>query len=94
MSGEDLCTTKWQPVRILLKWCRSENFLSAIKGSSGSSLNSHNVAFLSIEDTNSINKVNTANGVSTVASHGSPGQSSSSLYANDLMFSFFANQSD
>ncbi|GJZ74663.1 ribonuclease H-like domain-containing protein [Tanacetum coccineum] len=36
-----------------------------IKGSSGSSSNSQNVAFLSAEDTNSINEVNTTNGVST-----------------------------
>ncbi|GKC64574.1 ribonuclease H-like domain-containing protein [Tanacetum coccineum] len=67
-------------------------FEADIKGSSRSSLNSQNVAFLFAKDTNSINKVNTANGVSTAASHSSPGQSSSSLYANDLMFSLFANQ--
>ncbi|GJV07434.1 hypothetical protein Tco_1345090 [Tanacetum coccineum] len=67
-------------------------FEADIKGSSGSSLNSQNVAFLSAEDTNSINEVNTANGVSTVAGHSSQGQASSSSYTNDLMFSFFADQ--
>ncbi|GJU06482.1 putative ribonuclease H-like domain-containing protein, partial [Tanacetum coccineum] len=36
-------------------------FEVVIKGSSGSSLNSQNVAFLSTEDTSSINEVNTAN---------------------------------
>nr|GEX60252.1 ribonuclease H-like domain-containing protein [Tanacetum cinerariifolium]GEX60525.1 ribonuclease H-like domain-containing protein [Tanacetum cinerariifolium] len=46
-------------------------FEADIKGSSKSSLNSQNVAFLFAEDTNSINKVNTANGVSTAAGHSS-----------------------
>ncbi|GJX53971.1 putative ribonuclease H-like domain-containing protein [Tanacetum coccineum] len=46
-----------------------------------------------IEDTNSINEVNTINGVSTAACHSSQGQASSSSYANDLMFSFFTDQS-
>ncbi|GJV12352.1 ribonuclease H-like domain-containing protein [Tanacetum coccineum] len=40
-----------------------------------------------------INEVNTANGVSTAAGHSSQGQASSSSYTNDLMFSFFADQS-
>ncbi|GJU31937.1 ribonuclease H-like domain-containing protein [Tanacetum coccineum] len=64
-------------------------FEADIKGSSGSSSNSQNVAFLSVEDTNSINEVNTANGVSTTACHSSLGKASSSLYIDDLMFSFF-----
>ncbi|GJW34282.1 putative ribonuclease H-like domain-containing protein [Tanacetum coccineum] len=45
------------------------------------------------ETLNSINEVNTANGVSTAAGHSSQGQASSSSYTNDLMFSFFADQS-
>ncbi|GJX56374.1 ribonuclease H-like domain-containing protein [Tanacetum coccineum] len=66
-----------------------------IKCSSGSSLNSQNVAFLSAEDTNSINEVNTANGVSTAAGHIiSRGHASSFIFLDDLMFSFFANQSN
>ncbi|GKE44036.1 hypothetical protein Tco_1471320, partial [Tanacetum coccineum] len=68
-------------------------FEADIKGSSGSSSNSQNVAFLSEEDTNSINEINTANGVSTTACHSSKGQASSSSYTNDLMFSFFDDQS-
>ncbi|GKB22200.1 hypothetical protein Tco_0856123 [Tanacetum coccineum] len=68
-------------------------FEADIKGSSGSSSNSQNVAFLSAEDTNSINEVNTANGVSSAAGHNSQGQASSSSYTNDLMFSFFVDQS-
>ncbi|GKA89460.1 putative ribonuclease H-like domain-containing protein, partial [Tanacetum coccineum] len=46
-----------------------------------------------LEDTNSINEVNIANGVSTAAGNSSQGQASSSSYTNDLMFSFFADQS-
>ncbi|GJV66503.1 ribonuclease H-like domain-containing protein [Tanacetum coccineum] len=69
-------------------------FEADIKSSSGSSSNSQNVAFLSAEDTNSINEVNTANGVSTASGHNSQGQASSSTYTDDLMFSFFANQSN
>ncbi|GJW38897.1 putative ribonuclease H-like domain-containing protein [Tanacetum coccineum] len=69
-------------------------FEADIKSSSGSSLNSQNVAFLSVEDTNSINEVNTANGVSTALGHNSQGQASSSLYTDGIMLSFFANQSN
>ncbi|GKA39202.1 hypothetical protein Tco_0731753 [Tanacetum coccineum] len=65
-----------------------------IKGSSGSSSNSQNVAILSTEDTSSSNEVNTANGVITASGHNSQGQASSSSYTNDLMFSFSANQSN
>ncbi|GJU04182.1 hypothetical protein Tco_1114520 [Tanacetum coccineum] len=60
-----------------------------IKGSSGSSSNSQNVAFLSAEDTNNINEINTTNGVSTAAGYSSQGQASLSSYTVDLMFSFF-----
>nr|GEV50190.1 retrovirus-related Pol polyprotein from transposon TNT 1-94 [Tanacetum cinerariifolium] len=56
-----------------------------IKCSSRSSSNSHNVAFPSVEDTNSINEVNAANGVSTAADHSSSRQAASSLYTDDLM---------
>ncbi|GJX99827.1 ribonuclease H-like domain-containing protein [Tanacetum coccineum] len=67
-------------------------FVANIKGSSGSSSNSQNVAFLSTEDTSSSHEVNTANLVSTASGHNSQGQASSSSYIDDLMFSFFANQ--
>nr|GEZ08230.1 hypothetical protein [Tanacetum cinerariifolium] len=46
------------------------------------------------EDTNSINEVNIAKGVSTAAGHSSSEQASSSSYTNDLMFLFFASQSN
>ncbi|GKC17636.1 putative ribonuclease H-like domain-containing protein, partial [Tanacetum coccineum] len=68
--------------------------LLEVHGSSGSSSNSPNVAFLSAEDISSSNEVNTANGVSTVSGHNSQGQASSSSYTDDLMFSFFANHSN
>ncbi|GJU94910.1 ribonuclease H-like domain-containing protein [Tanacetum coccineum] len=65
---------------------------SEIKGQSSSSSNSQNVAFVSSENTSSTNEaVNTAHEVSTASSQG---QASSSTYADDVMFSFFANQSN
>ncbi|GJU19045.1 ribonuclease H-like domain-containing protein [Tanacetum coccineum] len=63
---------------------------SEIKGQSSS--NSQNVAFVSSENTSSTNEaVNIAHEVSTGSSEG---QASSSTYADDVMFSFFANQSN
>ncbi|GJZ41108.1 putative ribonuclease H-like domain-containing protein [Tanacetum coccineum] len=65
---------------------------SEIKVQSSSSSNSQNVAFVSSENTSSTNEaVNTAHEVSTASSQG---QASSSTYADDVMFSFFANQSN
>ncbi|GJZ73745.1 hypothetical protein Tco_0637891 [Tanacetum coccineum] len=62
-----------------------------IKSQSSSNSNSQNVAFVSSENTSSINKaVNTALDVSTASTQG---QASSSTYADDVMFSFFVNQS-
>nr|GEU84666.1 putative ribonuclease H-like domain-containing protein [Tanacetum cinerariifolium] len=46
------------------------------------------------KDTNNINEVNTANGVSIAAGHSSSGQASSLSYTDDLMFLFFASQSN
>nr|GEU68969.1 hypothetical protein [Tanacetum cinerariifolium] len=63
-----------------------------IKDSSGSSSNSQNVAFVSAESTSSTNELKAAHSVSTATGHGSQAQGSSS-YADELMFSYFANQS-
>nr|GEY16425.1 hypothetical protein [Tanacetum cinerariifolium] len=63
-----------------------------IKGSSGSSLNSQNVAFVFAKRTISTNELNVAYNVSTATCHSSQTQGSSS-YADELMFLFFANQS-
>ncbi|GJS33557.1 retrovirus-related pol polyprotein from transposon TNT 1-94 [Tanacetum coccineum] len=60
-----------------------------IKIQSSSSSNSHNVAFVSSDDTSSTNEaVNTAHDVPAAR------QASSSTYADDVMFSFFVNQSN
>ncbi|GJS53983.1 hypothetical protein Tco_0627345 [Tanacetum coccineum] len=62
------------------------------KGQSRSSLNSQNVAFVSLENTSSTNEaVNTAHDVTTASSQG---QAPSLTYTDDVMFSFFVNQSN
>nr|GFA19924.1 hypothetical protein [Tanacetum cinerariifolium] len=63
-----------------------------IKGQSSSGSNSHNVAFVSSENTSSINEtVNVAHDIHTA---GSKEQPSASSYADDVMFSFFTSQSN
>ncbi|GKB74292.1 hypothetical protein Tco_0935704, partial [Tanacetum coccineum] len=63
-----------------------------IKGKSSSSSNSYNVAFVSSDDSSSTNEtVNTAHSVSVASSKD---QASTASYADDVMFSFFANQSN
>nr|GEV76744.1 hypothetical protein [Tanacetum cinerariifolium] len=65
---------------------------SEIKGQSSSSSNFQNVAFVSSDNTSSTNKtVNTAHSVSTASSKD---QASTASYADDVMFSFFSNQSN
>ncbi|GJX20705.1 putative ribonuclease H-like domain-containing protein [Tanacetum coccineum] len=86
-NNSDLDTLSMDDLYNNLKVYKSE-----IKGQSSSSSNSQNVAFVSSENTRSTNEaVNTAHDVSTARSHG---QVSSSTYADDVMFSFFANQSN
>ncbi|GJV56320.1 putative ribonuclease H-like domain-containing protein [Tanacetum coccineum] len=63
-----------------------------IKSQSSSSSNSQNVAFVSSDDTSSTNEaVNTAHDVPAASLNR---QASSSTYADDVMFSFFVNQSN
>nr|GEV16945.1 ribonuclease H-like domain-containing protein [Tanacetum cinerariifolium] len=62
------------------------------KGCSGSSSNSHNVAFVSAESTSNTNELNAVYSVYTTTGNSYQVQGSSS-YADELMFSFFANQS-
>ncbi|GKD76297.1 hypothetical protein Tco_1334579, partial [Tanacetum coccineum] len=63
-----------------------------IKSQSSSSSNSQSVAFVSLDDTSSTNEaVNTAHDVLAARSKG---QTSSSTYDDDVMFSFFVNQSN
>ncbi|GKB68173.1 ribonuclease H-like domain-containing protein, partial [Tanacetum coccineum] len=65
---------------------------SEIKGQTSSSSNSHNVAFVSSNNFSStIETVNTAYNVSAASSKD---QASTASYADDVMFSFFANQSN
>nr|GFA47603.1 hypothetical protein [Tanacetum cinerariifolium] len=68
-------------------------FESDVKGSTVSSYSTQNVAFVSSDSTNNTNEVSTAYGVSTSSSHNSQKEGSSS-YTDDLMYSFFANQSN
>nr|GEV56811.1 putative ribonuclease H-like domain-containing protein [Tanacetum cinerariifolium] len=63
-----------------------------VKGSTASSPSTHNVAFVSSDSTSSTNEVSTAYGVSTSSSYKLQRECSSS-YTDDLMYSFFANQS-
>ncbi|GJW23867.1 hypothetical protein Tco_0037678, partial [Tanacetum coccineum] len=67
-------------------------FESDIKGSTGSSSSAQNVAFVSSERTNSTKDISTAYGVSTSFGYNSQRENSSS-YTDELVYSFFANQS-
>ncbi|GJY31493.1 putative ribonuclease H-like domain-containing protein [Tanacetum coccineum] len=67
-------------------------FESDIKGSTGSSSNARNVAFVSSESTSSTNDVSIAYAVSTSSGYNLQREDSSS-YTDELMYSFFANQS-
>nr|GEV46949.1 ribonuclease H-like domain-containing protein [Tanacetum cinerariifolium] len=67
-------------------------FESDVRGSTGSSSSSQNVAFVSSENTSSTNEVNTAYGGSTSFGNNTQKDGSSS-YTDDLIYSFFANQS-
>ncbi|GJR94418.1 hypothetical protein Tco_0266592 [Tanacetum coccineum] len=63
-----------------------------VKGSTASSSSIQYVAFVSYESTSSTNEDSTAYGVSTSSGHNSQREGSSS-YTDELMYSFFANQS-
>nr|GEV12908.1 ribonuclease H-like domain-containing protein [Tanacetum cinerariifolium] len=63
-----------------------------IKGKSSSGSNSHNVAFVSSENTSSINE--TVNATHGIPAAGLKKQPFVSSYADDVMFSFFASQSN
>ncbi|GJS23559.1 ribonuclease H-like domain-containing protein [Tanacetum coccineum] len=67
-------------------------FESDVKGSTGTSSSAQIVAFVSSESTSSTNDVSTAYGVSTSSGYNSQRENSSS-YTDELMYSFFANQS-
>ncbi|GKD01395.1 ribonuclease H-like domain-containing protein [Tanacetum coccineum] len=65
---------------------------SEIKGQSSSRSNSHNMAFVFSDNSSSTNEtINIAHSVSTASSKD---QASTASYVNDVMFSFFTNQSN
>nr|GEW67838.1 ribonuclease H-like domain-containing protein [Tanacetum cinerariifolium] len=63
-----------------------------VKGSTASSSSIKNVSFVSSDNTNSTSEVSAAYGISTSSGHNSQKEGSSS-YTDDLMYSFFVNQS-
>nr|GEV11032.1 retrovirus-related Pol polyprotein from transposon TNT 1-94 [Tanacetum cinerariifolium] len=65
---------------------------SKIKGQLSSSSNSHNVAFISLDNTSNTNE--TVNTDHSVFAASSKNQASTASYADDVMFSFFSNQSN
>ncbi|GKA25489.1 ribonuclease H-like domain-containing protein [Tanacetum coccineum] len=67
-------------------------FESDVKGFTGSSSSVQNVAFVSSKSTSSTNDVSTTYGVSTSFGYNSQRENSSS-YTDELMYTFFANQS-
>ncbi|GKG00749.1 hypothetical protein Tco_0302439, partial [Tanacetum coccineum] len=62
-----------------------------VKGSTASFSSTQNVAFVS-ENTSSTNEVSTTYGASSSSGH-NPQREGSSSYTDELMYSFFANQS-
>nr|GEX98281.1 hypothetical protein [Tanacetum cinerariifolium] len=80
-NKSDLDTLSMDDLYNNLKVCESE-----IKGQSSSSLNSQNVAFVTSDNSSSTNEtVNTASSMD---------QTSTTSYVDDVMFSFFTNQSN
>nr|GEU47304.1 hypothetical protein [Tanacetum cinerariifolium] len=67
-------------------------FESDVKGYTASSSSTQNVAFVSSDSTNSTNEVSTAYSVSTSFGHNLQKEGSSS-YTDELIYSFFSNQS-
>ncbi|GJZ93843.1 hypothetical protein Tco_0666046 [Tanacetum coccineum] len=64
---------------------------SKVKGTSSSTTNSHNVAFLSLSSTNRV--VNTAQGVNTASTQGAADSSTTVKNLSDaVIYSFFASQ--
>ncbi|GJT77062.1 hypothetical protein Tco_1043787 [Tanacetum coccineum] len=72
----------------------NQKFLRKVKGTSNSTTNSHNVAFLSSSSTNSVTgAVNTAQGVNTASTQGAANNSTTIENLSDVViYSFFASQ--
>nr|GEV13338.1 hypothetical protein [Tanacetum cinerariifolium] len=87
INESDLDTLSMDDLNNNLKVYESE-----IKSQSNSSSNSQNVAFVSSNDSSSTNEtVNTAHSVYAASSND---QAFTTSYADDVMFSFFSNQSN
>ncbi|GKB55411.1 ribonuclease H-like domain-containing protein [Tanacetum coccineum] len=89
--------SSWSQVSLVMRTKPGVDNLSIddlyfIKGFTGSSSSAQNVAFVSSDSTSSTNDVSTAYGVSTSSGYNSQRENSSS-YTDELMYSFFANQS-
>ncbi|GJT03675.1 hypothetical protein Tco_0838137 [Tanacetum coccineum] len=71
-----------------------EAYESEVKGTSNSTTNSHNVAFLSTGSTNNASgAVNTAQGVNTASTQGAADSSKfAENFSNAMIYSFFASQ--
>nr|GEZ01443.1 ribonuclease H-like domain-containing protein [Tanacetum cinerariifolium] len=67
-------------------------YKSKIKSQLSSSLNSQNVAFVSLDNSSSTNE--TVNIACSISAASSKDQASTRSYADDVMFSFFSNQSN
>ncbi|GKB10620.1 hypothetical protein Tco_0844543 [Tanacetum coccineum] len=67
-------------------------YKSKIKGKSSSIINSQNVAFVSLDNSSSTNE--TVNNAHSVSAASSKDQASTASYVDDVMFSFFSNQSN
>ncbi|GJY98663.1 ribonuclease H-like domain-containing protein [Tanacetum coccineum] len=67
---------------------------SEVKGTSNSTTNSHNVAFLSTGSTNNASRaINTAQGINTASTQGATDSSKSGEnFSNAMIYSFFASQ--
>ncbi|GJX50279.1 ribonuclease H-like domain-containing protein [Tanacetum coccineum] len=67
-------------------------YKSEIKGKSSSISNSQNVAFVSLDNSSGTNE--TVNNAHSVSAASSKDQASTASYVDDVMFSFFSNQSN
>ncbi|GJR17949.1 hypothetical protein Tco_0966476 [Tanacetum coccineum] len=71
-----------------------KTYESKVKGTSSSTTNSHNIAFMSSSSTNSATRaVNTAQGVNTASTQGAADSSTTAKNLSDVViYSFFASQ--
>ncbi|GKA92169.1 hypothetical protein Tco_0814094 [Tanacetum coccineum] len=95
MEEEDRVVTYRALINTLMGDHKKMAYESEVKGTSSSTTNSHNVAFLSSSNTNSATRaVNTAQGVNTASTQGVADSSATIENLSDaVIYSFFASQS-